>query len=76
MELEMDADEEGLNKVDAEARNLLSKIYSDVEVVIKNYKEGISAEEELLRVKDYYYRKKYLQRILDKIGQLRNIATL
>ncbi|MEO8583287.1 MAG: iron-sulfur cluster co-chaperone HscB C-terminal domain-containing protein [Flavitalea sp.] len=76
MELEMEPDEAGLAKAEEESNQLLSKIYGDVELVIKNYKEGVSSEEELLRVKGYYYRKKYLQRILDKISQLRNIATL
>jgi molecular chaperone HscB len=75
MELEMDADEKQLDGVEREAKQLLTKIYDDVAVVIENYKEGVSKEEELLPVKDYYYRKKYLQRILDKIAQLRNIAS-
>ena len=60
----------------ARRNNYLLKIYENVALVIKNYKEGVSSEEELLPVKDYYYRKKYLQRILDKISQMRNIATL
>ena len=74
MELEMEPGTETLGKVEEDANNLLNKIYKDVEVAIENYQEGISSEEELLRVKDYYYRKKYLQRILDKIAQLRIIA--
>jgi molecular chaperone HscB len=76
MELEMEADEAVLDGVEREAKQLLNKIYEDVAVVIENYEEGVSAEKELLRVKDYYYKKKYLQRILDKIAQLRNIASL
>ncbi len=76
MELEMEPDERQLNAVETEAKQLSHKIYEDVAVVIENYKEGVSTEEELLSVKDYYYRKKYLQRILDKIAQLRNIASL
>ena len=39
------------------------------------YQEAVTSEKALLRVKDYYYRKKYLQRILDKIASSRNIAT-
>ena len=75
MELEMDINEDQLKTIEHEAKQLLDKIYDDVAVVIENYKEGFYKEEELLRVKDYYYKKKYLQRILDKIAQLRNIAS-
>lgn len=75
MELEVAPDEGQLKAIGTDTNYLLKKIYDDVAAVIKNYKEGVSSEEELLRVKDYYYKKKYLQRILDKIAQLRNIAS-
>jgi len=76
MDIEMDGNDDGLNDAEIEAKQLLNKIHEDVEMDIENYKEGLSEEEGLLRVKDYYYKKKYLQRILDKIAQLRNIASL
>ena len=44
--------------------NFQKEIYEPVEAVITNYKEGITTEKELLQVKEYYYRKKYLDRIL------------
>jgi molecular chaperone HscB len=34
------------------------------QTIVANYKEGITTEKELLQVKEYYYRKKYLDRIL------------
>jgi molecular chaperone HscB len=74
MELEFEPDEEKVKQVETAANILLSKIYSDVEPIIANYKEGVTSEKELLQVKDYYFRKKYLDRILDKIHQLRNIG--
>ncbi|HTB99321.1 MAG TPA: Fe-S protein assembly co-chaperone HscB [Ferruginibacter sp.] len=43
------------------------ELYSAVEAIINNYKEGITTDKELLEVKEYYYKKKYLQRILDRI---------
>jgi molecular chaperone HscB len=76
MDIEMDGNDGGLNGAEVEAKQLLNKIHEDVAMVIENYKDGLSEEEGLLRVKDYYYKKKYLQRILDKIAQLRNIASL
>ena len=44
--------------------NFQKEIYEPVEAIITNYKEGITTEKELLQVKEYYYRKKYLDRIL------------
>lgn len=43
---------------------LQNNIYEPVKAIITNYQEGISTEKELLQVKEYYYRKKYLERIL------------
>ena len=43
------------------------ELYSAVEAIINNYKEGVTTDKELLEVKEYYYKKKYLQRILDRI---------
>mgnify|MGYP000942299990 CR=1 FL=1 len=41
-----------------------SEIYEPVQQIVEHYKEGVSSKEELLQVKDYYYKKKYLSRIL------------
>jgi molecular chaperone HscB len=38
--------------------------YEPVAAIVENYQEGITTEKELLQVKEYYYRKKYLDRIL------------
>lgn len=40
------------------------QIYEPVETIVASYQEGITTEKELLQVKEYYYRKKYLDRIL------------
>jgi molecular chaperone HscB len=55
---------------------MLSQIKATVKDTLSNYNIEKTSEKELLRIKDYYYKRKYLQRILDKIGQLRNIASL
>ena len=74
MELEMAPEQAELDKVAATTNELLKTIYHDVEGTLAGYQEGITPEKALLPVKDYYYQKKYLQRILDKIASLRNIA--
>lgn len=53
---------------------LQDEIYEPVRAIIEGYVEGVTSTEALLQVKDYYYKKKYLQRILDKIGGISNIA--
>lgn len=76
MELETGADKEALDHCVLKTKQLLTQIYNDVAPIVENYQEGITTEKELLQVKSYYYKKKYLQRILDKIYQIRNIASL
>ncbi|ULQ57681.1 Fe-S protein assembly co-chaperone HscB [Flavihumibacter rivuli] len=75
MELEMDPDPAGLEKAGIMTQNLLNEVYEHVEPILADYQEGVTTEKELLQVKDYYYKKKYLQRILDKIDSTRNIAS-
>ena len=39
------------------------EIYEPVKEIVEHYKEGTTTEKELLQVKEYYYKKKYLKRI-------------
>lgn len=60
----MDADEPGIKeKLTETINNLQSEIYGPVKEIVENYKEGDTTEKELLQVKEYYYKKKYLDRI-------------
>jgi molecular chaperone HscB len=43
--------------------DLQTEIYEPVKEIVEHYKEGTTTEKELLQVKEYYYKKKYLQRI-------------
>lgn len=43
--------------------NLQLEIYEPVKEIVGSYQEGITTEKELLQVKEYYYQKKYLDRI-------------
>ncbi len=54
-----------LDRVKQTIDNFQKEIYEPVEAIITDYKEGITTEKELLQVKEYYYRKKYLDRILE-----------
>jgi molecular chaperone HscB len=61
----MDADDDPdlKQKLEAITKDLQSKIYEPVKETVEQYKEGSTTEKELLQVKEYYYKKKYLQRI-------------
>lgn len=43
------------------------EIYEPVEKIITNYKEYSTSKEELLQVKDYYFKKKYLERLRQQL---------
>ena len=42
---------------------LEKEIYEPVKEIVEGYQEGLTSKEELLQVKAYYYKKKYLDRI-------------
>ena len=44
------------------------EIYEPIANIIENYKDGVTTNEELLQVKDYYFKKKYLARIYDALN--------
>jgi molecular chaperone HscB len=54
--------------IETRISDLQNQIYEPVKEIVENYKEGITSKEELLQVKEYYYKKKYLDRIQKKIA--------
>jgi molecular chaperone HscB len=56
----MDDQQEGLSAI---VDNLEKEIYEPVKEIVEHYQEGVTTEKELLQVKEYYYKKKYLKRI-------------
>lgn len=50
--------------------NLQSEIYEPVKQIVEHYQEGITSEKELLQVKEYYFKKKYLDRIKEQLKSL------
>jgi molecular chaperone HscB len=47
------------------------KEYDTIKEIVEHYQEGITSKEELLQVKEYYFKKKYLRRLA---GQLNGMA--
>jgi molecular chaperone HscB len=69
-ELLMEADpgdETSMKNIRKKTEDLNNELYDDIKQILEQYQEGATSEKELLQVKDYYFKKKYLQRILDKI---------
>ena len=58
--------EEG-GRLKEELLTLEKEIYEPVQEIIENYREGITTEKELLQVKEFYFKKKYLQRLYHQL---------
>ena len=43
------------------------EIYEPVKEIVEHYQEGAVSEKELLQVKEYYFKKKYLDRIRQQL---------
>jgi len=65
--MDLDDDAELKGKIKIVINNLQTTIYEPVKEIIENYQEGITTEKELLQVKEYYYKKKYLNRIIEQL---------
>ncbi|MBS1580363.1 MAG: DnaJ domain-containing protein [Bacteroidetes bacterium] len=63
----MEEDDDKIKNVKLQISNFQNEIYEPVKTIIENYKEDITTEKELLQIKEYYFKKKYLTRILDGI---------
>jgi molecular chaperone HscB len=63
-EAKMDDDEEKVTSFKSQVLDLIKEIYEPVKQIVEGYQEGVTAEKELLQIKEYYYKKKYLNRIL------------
>ncbi len=65
----MDANEQSASiNLKTKIENLQSEIYDPVKRIVENYQEGVTTEKELLQVKEYYYKKKYLDRIRQQLA--------
>lgn len=64
-ELSFDADKNEKENIHHQLTNIENEIYEPVANVIENYKEDVTTQEELLQVKEYYFKKKYLARIYE-----------
>ena len=66
----MDAEDDPELKLNLQSaiNDLQSEIYAPVKKIIQHYQDGVTTEKELLQVKEYYYKKKYLHRIQHQLN--------
>jgi molecular chaperone HscB len=48
----------------------VEQLYDEVKPIINNYEDGVTPAADLQKVKEYYFKKKYLRRILDRLDSL------
>ncbi|HUS00606.1 MAG TPA: Fe-S protein assembly co-chaperone HscB [Chitinophagaceae bacterium] len=70
----MDVDDSSLEETETKISQLEKHLYDEVQNIVEYYIEDRTTNEQLLQVKDYYYKKKYLKRILERLEGMRNIA--
>ena len=68
MELNEKLEEEESQSFKKEVSLFENSLLEQVEVIIENYDNDSISIEKLEKLKEYYFKKKYLQRILDKIA--------
>lgn len=63
----MELNEELSDDSARQIEELENQLYSEVQPIIDNYDDTTTETSDLLKLKEYYYKKKYLQRILDRL---------
>lgn len=67
---QLEVDSNPKTKLSEQLTQFENEIYEPVAHTIENYKEGITSKEELLQVKDYYFKNKYLHRLAQQLNQM------
>ncbi len=71
----MEVDDSSLEETETKISQLEKHLYDKVQNIVEYYNEDNTTNEQLLLVKDYYFKKKYLKRILERLDGMRNIAS-
>ncbi|MEO6637282.1 MAG: Fe-S protein assembly co-chaperone HscB, partial [Ginsengibacter sp.] len=70
----MDDDVLNMEETETKIFQFQKTLYDEVQNIVENYSEDRTTEAQLLQVKDYYYKKKYLKRILERLEGMRNVS--
>ena len=66
--MDMQGDPAGKVRIQLAIDNMQMEIYEPVKDIIEHYRESITTEKDLLKVKEYYFKKKYLLRIQEQLN--------
>lgn len=70
-----EGDEKKLAEAGKNVEGLQKNLYNEVKNLIESYNDEEVSSKELLQIKEYYFKKKYLKRILERLEGIRNIAS-
>ena len=60
----IEGETEDIEKINTDLASMESEIYAPVKHILEHYNEDSTPTADLLKVKEYYFKKKYLERIL------------
>ncbi len=69
-----DPEDSEIEEMETKINQMQNQLYQSIQNIVENYIDDRTTDEQLLLVKDYYYKKKYLNRILERLDGIRNIA--
>ena len=72
MDVQMEGDLSQLESLKAELKEIEESLYSGVSSTIENYNPVNISESELARLKEYFFKKKYLLRIHENLNKFAN----
>lgn len=70
----MDDDILNIEETETKIFQFQKTLYDEVQNIIEDYTEDRTTEAQLLQVKDYYYKKKYLNRILERLDGMHTLS--
>ncbi|MGB0863280.1 MAG: Fe-S protein assembly co-chaperone HscB [Saprospiraceae bacterium] len=73
MELEFDYDEAVFNQVQTDLTSKETTLYNEIEHIVEGYQEGTTTKEELMQIKKYYFKRKYLLRIKENLSKFASL---
>ena len=70
MELQFEPDASKLQEIAKEVKNTEESLFENVKQIIENYEDGVESEDaDLKKVKEYYFKRRYLLRIRESLNK-------
>lgn len=69
MELQFEQDAAKLEVITQEVESIEQNLLNNVNSILENYNEGVSDEDDLKKVKDFYLKRRYLLRIRESLNR-------